>query len=322
MTDALLVLGYIDPGHFLGGAVQLDLDSATAACARLGNEIGLDASQAAEGIRQIALAEMSKVVRSRLAQSGIALHETDLVSYGGSGSLFAPPLARDLGMRRVVVPPMTSVFSAFGAASADLRRERVALVDRLLPCESESVVSAIGSLIDAVIGDLRSDGVDDAHQSIDIYGEFRFYRQKWELTLPLDVDLADVQFDGTRAIDDFKTAYAHRYSEAALAVGAPVELVALRAVGTGQTVKVALEDLGAEAVARHQPASSRRLFQDSGGTRQVDCYHYESLAPGAPITGPALIDAVDTTIWVPNDMVATLERSGSLTIDLNRAEAA
>ncbi|MXX29768.1 MAG: hydantoinase/oxoprolinase family protein [Gammaproteobacteria bacterium] len=318
VTDALLVLGYIDGSLFLGGSVALDLDAATQACEKLGERIGLDAFQTAEGIRQIALAEMSRVVRSRLAQGGIKPSETAVVSYGGCGSLFAPALAADLGMGRVVVPPMTSVFSAFGAAVADLRRERVSLVDRMLPLQEESeverVVAQIANLMEEVRGDLSDDGVEASKQSVSVYGDFRFYRQKWELTLPLEVDEANVSFDSQWAVAAFKKAYAQRYSEAALAAGAPVEFVSLRAIGIGETVRVELEELGAGSSEEPEPLSSRTLYQEGVGRQAVNAYQYESLRPGAQITGPALIDAVDTTIWVPGDSAAAFEASGSLVI--------
>ena len=318
VTDALLVLGYIDGGLFLSGSVALDLDAATQACEKLGERIGLDAIQTAEGIRQIALAEMSRVVRSRLAQGGIRLSETAVVSYGGCGSLFTPELAADLGMDRVVVPPMTSVFSAFGAAVADLRRERVSLVDRMLPLQEESeverVVAKIATLIEEVRGDLSDDGVEASKQTVSVYGDFRFYRQKWELTLPLKVDEANVSFDDEWAVEAFKKAYAQRYSEAALVAGAPVEFVSLRAIGVGETVRVELEKLGAGSSAEPEPLSSRMLYQEGVGCQAVNTYQYESLRPGAQITGPALIDAVDTTIWVPSDSAAGFEESGSLFI--------
>ena len=318
VTDALLVLGYMDGGFFLGGSVALDLDAATQACEKLGERIGLDAFQTAEGIRQIALAEMSRVVRSRLAQGGIKPSETAVVSYGGCGSLFAPALAADLGMGRVVVPPMTSVFSAFGAAVADLRRERVSLVDRMLPLQEESeverVVAKIANLMEEVRGDLSDDGVEASKQTVTVYGDFRFYRQKWELTLPLEVDEANVSFDAEWAVAAFKKAYAQRYSAAALAAGAPVEFVSLRAIGIGETVRVELEELGAGSSEEPEPLSSRTLYREGVGRQAVSAYQYESLRPGAQITGPALIDAVDTTIWVPGDSAAAFEASGSLVI--------
>ena len=324
VTDALLVLGYIDGGFFLGGSVALDLDAATQACEKLGERIGLDAFQTAEGIRRIALAEMSRVVRSRLAQGGIRPSETAVVSYGGCGSLFTPALAADLGMGRVVVPPMTSVFSAFGAAVADLRRERVSLVDRMLPLQEESeaerVVAKIATLMEEVRGDLSDDGVEVSKQTVNVYGDFRFYRQKWELTLPLEVNEANASFDAEWAVEAFKKAYAQRYSEAALAAGAPVEFVSLRAIGIGETVRVELEELGTGSSIEPEPLSSRTLYQEGVGRQAVSTYQYESLRPGAQITGPALIDAVDTTIWVPGDSAAALEESGSLVIAAKTAK--
>ncbi|MEZ5734595.1 MAG: hydantoinase/oxoprolinase family protein [Novosphingobium sp.] len=122
LTDALAVLGYIDPDNFLGGAMQLDRDGALQACARLGEGLGLDAIEAAWGVREIAVAEMVKAVRARLSTHALAAPEHCLVSYGGCGALFAAEVARMAGLPRVLIPELASVLSSVdGPCSASVK---------------------------------------------------------------------------------------------------------------------------------------------------------------------------------------------------------
>ncbi len=133
LTDALVVLGYIDPAHFLGGAMALDKVAAVAACEKLGEGLGLDAIEAAWGVREIAVAEMVKAVRARLSNHALAASEHCLVSYGGCGALFAAEVAKMAGLTRVLIPELASVLSAYGAATMDIRRERLSTLLLKLP---------------------------------------------------------------------------------------------------------------------------------------------------------------------------------------------
>ena len=104
MTDALVVLGYIDPTRFLGGDFPLDPDAAHAACARLGSQLDLGPEETAWGIRELALTGMIKAVRGRLASLGLDPRQYAILSYGGGGSLFTPEIARAIGAPRVLIP--------------------------------------------------------------------------------------------------------------------------------------------------------------------------------------------------------------------------
>src|SRR4029453_18167779 len=95
ITDALVVLGYIDPSSFLGGTMTLDRDAAVRVCATLGESLGLSEVEAAWGIREIALAEMTKATRVHAGSSGLAPRHLALISYGGSGGLFTPSIAAE-----------------------------------------------------------------------------------------------------------------------------------------------------------------------------------------------------------------------------------
>jgi len=306
ITDALLVLGHIAADRFLGGTMTLDAAAAEAACARLGAQVGLDAEDTAWGLREIALSGMARAVRSRLAARGLDPRSHAILSYGGCGALFTPDIARSIGAHRVLVPELAAVLSAFGAATADVRRERVASVRGLMPVPTESIVKALEQVEAGVLEDLAADGVAPADRTVAFEADVRFRRQTFEIPVPLrGID---------RLVEDFREEYARRYGRGALVLGTPVELVCVRAIGCGRTPKARLgerDDPRPDDTGRGPtPAGVRSVRIDRGpeGRVVVDVHDGAALRPGHRIAGPALVDGTDTTVWVPPGAALHVDR--------------
>jgi N-methylhydantoinase A len=320
LTDALLVLGYIDPYRFLGGEMVLDHDGAWGACARLGIALGLEPYETAWGIRELALAGMTKAARGRLAQRGLDPRSYSIVSYGGCGALFTPEIAGALGARRVLVPELASVLSALGAATSDVRRERMRSVLQGMPVDPELVEGLRAELRREVQGDLRADGIPDPRQSVAYEADLCFGGQRWDLSVALDP--GPVTEDSLRRlVDDFRVEYETRYGKGSLVLGAPVELVALRAVGSGETVHARLgvgQAAPVEPGTGPAPTDRRRVGVRRGRdeAEEVPVYEGRLLAPGHVIPGPALVDRVDTTVWLPRGSMAQLDAHGTIDIAL------
>ena len=300
VTDALVVLGYIDPKHFLGGEMRLDLEAARGACARLGSQLGTDAVKAAWGIWEIAKVEMIRALRAQFAQRGLDPREFAIISMGGCGGLFNALIARELGVRRVLVPELTSVLSAFGAANADIRRERTRGVGVLLPAAGETLAGIASELTQTVSEDLTADGIAEAHRHLSFEADLRFMRQQFELTIPCDPAFgARAQHD---LVNAFTSEYQRRYGKGALVLGAPVELVSLRAVGHGQTVRAELVCPPTNPGAPIHQQRTRQIWVGNGSQVEpldVNVHSSIDLQPGTRIQGPALLDGADTTVWIP-----------------------
>lgn len=323
LTDALLVLGYIDPERFLGGAMTLDREGAVAACARLGDGLDLDAVEAAWGAREIAAAEMVKAVRARLSLHALSAPEHCLVSYGGCGALFAAEVARQAGLKRVYIPELASVLSAYGAATMDIRRERLCTMLAKLPASDPEVIErAFAEVREAAWADLAADGVPEADRLIRYEADMRFLGQRWELTVVLPADPA-TRDGGAQAEALFREEYLRRFGAAATSTkgGGVVEWVGIRAVGIGR-----MGDSGTAAVAKPATASGAAT---AAGTRPVHLerakspaniatYDAASLQPGQEIAGPGLIDGADTTIWLPAGMNARVDPDRTLIIEVSR----
>jgi N-methylhydantoinase A len=319
VTDALVVLGYIDPARFLGGDMLLDVDAARAACERVGRRAGLDTIETAWGVRHLAQEGMAQAVRAMLTARGLDARRQSLVSFGGCGSLFTPDIALALGAPRVLVAEHASVLSAFGAAATDIRRERVHAVAAAMPIDPSTLEVLADKLRAEVLDDLAADGVPEANRTVVFEVDMRFRRQVWELSIPLRAGpLTAEGLDETA--EDFRREYARRYGEGSLVLNAPLELVTLRATGIGRTVSASFEAIQREPVPDATPA-------ERAGTRQValargeaaapvDTYLGADLRPGHRVVGPALVDGVDTTIWVPPGTAAQVDRRSTLVIEV------
>jgi len=319
VTDALVVLGYIDADNFLGGDMKLDRESASDACSRVGEPLGLDAEATAWGIREIALAEMTKAVRTRLALRGLDPREHALVSFGGCASLFTAEIARAVSAPLVIVPAAASVLSALGAATMGMRRERVRSLLKTLPIDVAELAALGEELRGEVDSDLAADGVPEAVRTVSLEADLRFVRQNWELTIPLETIAFD---DGFTDIlrQRFESEYSQRYGAGSITLGTPVEFVSLRAVGTGPAAATAestsrpSED-GLEIL---QPERMRQVRSGADANMMIDVAIFDDamIAPGQGVKGPALIERWDTSIWVPEGALARRDETGSILLEV------
>jgi N-methylhydantoinase A len=320
VTDALVVLGYIDASHFLGGDMRLDRESALAACAAVGAALGLDSEEAAWGIREIALAEMTKAVRTRLAMRGLDPREHTLVSFGGCASLFTAEIARALSAPAVIVPAAASVLSALGAATMGMRRERVRSVLKAMPIAAEELAILGQELAGQVDGDLAADGVAPTDRMIALEADLRFVRQNWELPIALDDIAFDTGFEPTLRAR-FEEEYVRRYGAGSISLGTPIEVVALRAVGTSPgEVEFSRSQCDTSLPSSAlKPAQSRlvRSGTEPGARLRVGVIEDEALQPGLRLEGPALIERRDTAIWVPDGATARRDLSGSVILEVS-----
>ena len=301
VTDALVVLGYIDPTRFLGGDFALDAGAAFAACERLGAQFDLEPEETAWGIRQLALTGMIKAVRGRLASLGLDPRLYAILSYGGGGSLFTPEIARAIGTPRVLIPELASVLSAFGAATTDVRRERLRSV--ALPHARRSRRDATphggtgrrgqGGHVGRRRG-RRATSTSSSRPTCASASRSTNCRCPWP-------PRPSRPPPPTQLLASFMDEYAKRYGKGSIVLRTPVELVGLRGHRhrphhPGQHRRLrrsrAVES-GTPAV----PVGTRQVRIDRGTGRrvEVDVYDGAGLAPGHELkgAGPGRLDGHD-----------------------------
>jgi len=296
VTDANLVLGRMATGTMLGGAMTIDKSLAEKALVELGKKVGVtDPYQLAEGIVKICINNMCGAVRTVSIERGYDPRDFALMPMGGAGAMHAIPVAEELGVDRVLVPPDPGNACAFGLLTTDLKHD----YSRTYVVEMQEVdLSRVRSLWAEMEKEGRDalgrEGLDPSLITVEYSADMRYLGQSWQLTVPLTPKM-EVDEIMSRFNDIYREVYGYSRPEMT------VELVYLRVVGSGAVDKPQIKPL---ASATRKPAEaikeSRPVYFDGGF---VDCNVYDRslLAPGSTIDGPALIEEYGgNTVLFPN----------------------
>ena len=313
VTDADLVLGRLDPASFWGGRLELDVEGARKALAAAGEGVGMDAEEAAVAAVAIVDVHMADAVRRVLSMAGRDPRELDLVAFGGMGAVHATRQAAILGMRRVLIPRAAPAFSALGLLTADhvIDDTRPLLGDwRQVDVERLTVLA--DELRAAADEKLAAAGVEPARRRFDWRLNLVYPGQTFDVPIPIE------RADGEPLTREAVAAAAeelHRRNEEARLIEArsqePV-VRGIRLIATGlvdQPAAVALPAAG-----HAEPAARRRAHTGDRWHDDVPVYDGDALRPGAPVTGPALVQSRFTTVVLAAGDVADVRPNGDLLV--------
>ena len=306
VTDAVAALGLLDPGAFLGGGRELDVDAGREALVReIGAPLGLDGTQAASAVYRIVTADMSNAVRAVTVERGHDPRAFTMLAYGGATGLFAADIARLTGIGTVVVPGDAAVFSARGLLASDDMRTKTRSV-MWSGGDASAVSEAFGGLEDELVAALRDTGFPREEIDVQWQGDFKFAGQQWELTVPITRIRSLSTTDLTAIQEGFPHRYEAEFGEGTAWVGAPVVMVAARVVATGRVERMPArreEPSSGRAVAR-----ARRVWMPLAGQETDLAVHdARDLVVGQVVAGPAIIEHRLTTVVVPKDWELTVD---------------
>ena len=303
VTDANLVLGRLDAAHFLGGELPLDLEGSQRQLrARVADPLGMDPTEAADGILRIAVTQMSHAVKAVTTERGLDAGSFTMVVYGGAGPLHASAIARELGIRQVLIPYAPGYFSAYGMLFSDLRYDYVRSVFRKLNDISFDEIEALyRAMEDEGRQALAQSGVDTQDVVIERAADMRYVGQEHAVTVELPLAFFEQQ-DRAAIKRQFDELHQVRYGTAA--PGEPADLVSLRVTVLGAMKKPPrhhVESADAEPP-REALRTVKPVYFRDGGWRDTPVYRRDALCAGNVITGPALIEEhASTTVVQPND---------------------
>lgn len=301
VSDANAVLGRLDAGHFLGGAMRLDADSARAAVTRLADQLGLPVERAAQGVIDIANANIDRALRRVSVARGHDPRGFTLMAFGGAGPLHACEVAERLSIPRVLIPRYPGVLCALGLLVADVRLDySAAILQRADDALVGHLTTALHDLTRRAEADLKREGIPDSARTLTASLEMRYQGQAYELSVSLSDTLP--ASDTKALIDRFHEAHERAYGHALR--GRAVEVVTLRLVAIGLTEKPTFE---AAPLGESRPATP--LQQRADGTV---LYDRSALHPGDTLVGPALIFQLDSTTWLPAGWSARVDGYGNL----------
>ena len=332
VTDASVVLGYLDPEYFAGGAVELDVAQARDAIAKsIAAPLGLAVEDAAAGIHQVVNAQMAEGIRLVSVRQGFDPREFTLVAMGGAGPLHACALAADLAMTRVVVPRHPGVLSAAGLLAAPIEHEVSTAFSEPFAGLAMEPLRRIVADLDAAgrrlmeREGLAPDGCDVLH-----FADVCHIGQGYHLEVPFEPHADDAL---ERLYADFLAAHERVHGHA---VEAPARFVNLRAVhrqrmpgiptkaparesGAGTRPALPARETGARSAARENKSSrddTRRAvrFPDEPTPIETRIVARDSLAAGDRLAGPAIVEQDDTTTLIPPDWTAATGDGDILTL--------
>jgi N-methylhydantoinase A len=287
VTDAAAVLGYVDR---LGGELVLDSAAARRAIARqLAEPLGYTVEEAAEGILQVASAQMADLIRRVTIQRGHDPSDFVLYAFGGAAPQYAGRYARELGVSEVVVPALAAVFSAFGATAGELRTSAGLDAPQPFPTPAGWTRRRLTEL-EARAREQFHGPLPDSDLTIERSAGLRFRRQVHEVVLPIpDGELSDPVL--ARLADEFTQEYERLFGAGTAYAVAGIELVGLR-VEASLPLGVAMPER--LDCSQRDPIGERTAWFDG---EPVSCavYDGERIAAGMPIAGPAIIEVPTTT---------------------------
>jgi N-methylhydantoinase A len=320
VTDANVVLGRVDAANFAGGSMALDVAGAEAAIARLGDELGLETTALAEGICDVANAKMAQAIRTLTVEKGIEPRDFALVAIGGAGPMHAVFLARELGMREVIVPRFAGAFSAWGMLETEVRRDQSrAYYTPLAEADGDDLAGLLGALEGDGLAGLAAEGIDRDAARVQHALDLRYAGQEYTLTIPLAG--ADEPRGAAFARDlaaRFDAAHETRFGHAN--PGAPIELVVVRTTAFGDLGRAAPAQLPEDGAGEHPSVTRRVVF---GRTwRDATTVRREDLGRGAAVEGPAVISEQTATTVLPPGCWATVDAYGTLVVSVGEEQGA
>lgn len=312
VTDANLVVGHLPP-KLLGGEMELDTAAAQAAVRRVGDALGLDVHDAAQGILDIVNENMAGALRLVSVQRGYDPRDFALVAFGGAGPLHANAVARLMGSFPVLVPPAPGLLCATGDLVADFREEFARTFIRTMDQVSgDEVLRILEDLGTEAEGWLVREGVDEDRRSVTYTVDTRYYRQGYEI--PVEVDRRMLENGGTgELVERFNRLHEQFYGFRM--EGTACEIVNLRAVAVGKVPEPHLpeEDPGGNTDPADAVVDEHRVYFE-GEWLPTRIYDRARLRPGYRIDGPAIVTEFDSTTVVLAGHTAEVDRFLNLII--------
>jgi N-methylhydantoinase A len=311
LTDAFLVAGLLAPGQRLGGKLALRPEPAERALARLGERIGWDVPQVADGAIQVAIALMAAEATNVLARRGVDVPDFRMVAFGGAGPAIAALLAEEIYIDEVLVPPTPGALSALGAARADLEGDLVRPVYQLI---DEAEPAALGRALDDLVGQVDAWIAEETRTLavggtvVEVAADMRYDGQGYDVTVPLQVEwlrTGDREAIAAAFHEAHRATFGHRNDEAR------IWLKELRAHVIGRVAKPSVAPLVERGPAA--PAGAREI-RLRGERMTASVHRREDVRVGQVVEGPAIVEQMDTTTLVPPGWDGRVVGSGAMVL--------
>lgn len=322
VTDADLVLGYLNSDAFPGATMRLDREAAAAAIqSQVARPLGLSLVAAAAGIRRVADNQMADLLRQSALERGHDPSDFHLMVYGGAGPLHAAAFDLECRYRSIVIPLAATVFSAHGILTADMRISRQrSVLQRTAAGAGSRAAGLDGAELESVFAELEAEASQSLHRyasgrlsdafSVRRSVGMRYARQVHQIQVPVTEPAHE---DGVlnSVLDAFERLYRERFGGGTGSSGAVIEITTCYIDVVRVLPKAEITPPPARGRAR--PAGVRRIYADDW--LDVPVYRRPDLPVGFNLHGPALIDDRGTTVWIDPDRVAGIDGLGNVVME-------
>lgn len=320
VTDASLVLGYLDPEFFLGGNMSLDLDASRAAIERdVAKPMNLSLEEAAAAVISIATENMVQAIVDITVNQGIDPRDAILIGGGGAAGINSTAIGRRLGSERVIIPEVGAALSAAGAMMSDLHAQYTRTFFATSDDFDAEGVNAILDMLEASCNQfINGPGQDSLEQTIEFFAEARYPEQVWEIEVPLASSRFESDADVQALVSEF-----HKVHEDIFAINDPESGVEV--VGWTASVKCRLRESESGSLAAREFKTSvdgtRKVYFSGHGHVDATVRRFEAMKEGEVLQGPAIIESPFTTVVVDPGATAERRASGSVSIVPGQAAA-
>jgi N-methylhydantoinase A len=319
VTDADVALGIIDPDYFLGGKKSLNKEKALRVIEeKIARPLKLKVHEAAAGIYDIVNAKMSDLIRRQVVRTGYLPEEFVIYAFGGAGPVHASGFAAELGIKKIYIFATSPVFSAFGAAAADVIRTRVLSCQYVLPADPATINRRLDTVEEELSAAMTGESFKPNQVEFRRFYTMRYRRQSAGVELP-----ASWQRFNPKRMAEIQTAFEKKYVElygaGAGYTKAGIEISEIRVDAVGKVAKPRLSakrKTGGNS--RAALKGKRRVFFARPQRKFIDTpvYDYERLGVGAAVKGPAIIELPFTTTLVPPDHKVTVDPFMNLVMEV------
>jgi N-methylhydantoinase A len=314
VSDADLLLGYLDPDHFLGGRMQLDRAAAQRAIEReLAGPLGLSADAAAFGVYAIVNENMASAAKAYVSEHGVNSRSCALVAFGGAGPVHACDLAARLGIDTVLVPPRAGVAAAFGMIVAPVTYDAVRSRRTLYRDLTAASLAAITAEMTAECLARLPKTVDPRAVRFAASVDMRYLGQGYDVGVPIPDGLAgDAAIAAIRA--SFERVYRRLYGRVYAEL--PLEIMNFRLTASAERRVADVTGIAPGAHGDGRIGTRRAFCPRAKAWREFAVHRRERIAPGVVLPGPAIVEENESTTVVPSDARARVDAHGSLIVTL------
>jgi len=313
-TDAFLALGVINPNYFCGGTRVADMDAVGKAMSKLAADLKVSEQEAAHGIVRLATNNMVNAIKLISVNRGFDPRDFTLMAFGGGGGLNSYTLAKELNIKKMIIPKLSSVFSAWGMLLSDLRRDY--LLTKIVEVKEENskqIAESFMALEAQAIEQYVEEKIEESRISFRRFGRCRYQNQEHTVEIPFH--------GGIISADEIKTIcerfHEHYEREYTYRLDAPVELVCYHLIAIAEMDKLKLEKASTKGLKIEDTIKEKRKVDFvEYGIHDAVIYDGNVFEPGMNLNGPAIIEESGTTIIIPPNFNCYIDDYGNYRINI------